>query len=112
MLALETCPAATTAAPVGWMQALARPSTARPSFEGELADGLAIFAHDLRGPLANLALLIEAIGAEAQADGSVRTVERADRAERIIDRVAGRPSSEVRPVASASALPRPSRRLV
>jgi hypothetical protein len=109
MLALETCPAATTAAPVGWMQALARPSTARPSFEGELADGL---AHDLCGPLANLALLIEAIGAEAQADGSVRTVERADRAERIIDRVAGRPSSEVRPVASASALPRPSRRLV
>ncbi len=89
MLALQARRDVKTDAPCLWMQALAQPATDRTGFAVEIADALAIFAHDLRGPLANLALLIEAIGAEAQAVGSVRTIERTARAERIIDRLDG-----------------------
>jgi signal transduction histidine kinase len=52
-------------------------------------DPVAVFAHDMRGPLANLSLLIEALGARAAAEGRHRAAEQADKAERIIERLDG-----------------------
>ena len=52
-------------------------------------DALAVFAHDLRGPLANLALLVEALGDDSQRRQPSRVAERIARAERIIERMDG-----------------------
>lgn len=48
---------------------------------------LVTIAHDLRGPLANLALLVEAIAEDAATRGSRRVAGNAAKAQRIIDRL-------------------------
>lgn len=59
---------------------------ASPAARGTI-DALAVLAHDIRGPLANLALLIEAIGAEARRHGQTSTAGQAAKAERTIERL-------------------------
>lgn len=65
-----------------------RPSTASPS-PGNLNHGrvsaLAVIAHDLRGPLANVSLLLERIGLDIEASAIDRAKASARRAEEMID---------------------------
>lgn len=55
--------------------------------ERGLAGALAIVAHDLKGPLANLSLLVESISAEASERCCERIARQAQRAEQLIDRL-------------------------
>lgn len=50
-------------------------------------DAISMLAHDVRGPLANLALIIEAIEGQGPADAGVRRLT--GRAQRVIDRLEG-----------------------
>ena len=52
-------------------------------------DPLAMLAHDIRGPLANLALLVEAMGENATPKGIDKVAGQAAKAGRIIDRLEG-----------------------
>lgn len=59
-----------------------------PRSEGDAyANTLAIVAHDLRGPLTNLSLLIEDMARAAGRHGDARLARSATRAERIIDQL-------------------------
>jgi two-component system, OmpR family, sensor histidine kinase SenX3 len=59
------------------------------SVASDRPDSLAMLAHDIRGPLANLAMLVEAIGENATPRGIDKITGQAAKAGRIIDRLEG-----------------------
>lgn len=63
-----------------------RPIRVAPQVTGQ-TDALAVLAHDLRGPLANLSLLIEAMAAETGARLGNGNADRAQKALKVIERV-------------------------
>jgi len=56
---------------------------------GAFGNALSIVAHDLKGPLGNLALLVEDISRNAEENGEKRIARKAENADRIISRMSG-----------------------
>lgn len=59
----------------------------RPASKQDSLSALMLLAHDLRGPLSNLELLLEAIGSDTQSGDMNRIAAKARRAERVAQRM-------------------------
>lgn len=68
---------------------LGGPGEAGDRLPGHSPDPLRAFAHDVRGPLANLSLLVEAIGEFSRTAGDARTTALVERALRSVERLDG-----------------------